>query len=143
MIGGVFVLGHKSAAPTASAAARLGRLLSQERCFALHPRTETWPRQDRGHISVDSAMPRMIARAAHVRQIREGAGDRDVTKRDPPADEKLSRLRHHSFQVVEQRWQLLTLGVARRFLVTRFAEEPRKDQPIIEHLASAGRKYGI
>src|SRR3954462_14345871 len=96
-------------AQSTKGAGALRRRLSQEVAFTLDPRREAWAGEHSVHIGPGLGIATLVDGHADVGEVGEGTGDGDVGQGDRVADQESLPLRRHSFQVIEDRRQLLLL----------------------------------
>ena len=128
---------RRAAFPVRERGVALGGLLREERGFAFDPLGKARPRQDavdvgeRARISVRADSRRGMA------EIGEWTRDCNVGQRQAVADQISIVARDHLFQIVEDRRQIVELGLFGRLVIARTAEETRRDDLVEEDFRAA------
>src|SRR4029079_9953962 len=108
--------------------------LGEHRGLSRDPLAEAWPRQDAADIGRSARI--IVDRHIGVLEVCEGAGNRDVRKRNAIADQIAVLARHDLLKIGHNRWQLVASPPFRRRLITRPLQEIWRHDTIEEHLGS-------
>jgi hypothetical protein len=110
-------------------------------------RSTQWARLGRGedpfHVSDRARIALGIDPRLRVPEIGERSGYGNVSEREAITDQIAALVRHGSFEIVEDRRQIVELRLLRGFNVARTAEKARCDDQVEKDLRSARDENGV